>query len=90
MTTEERFNRIEDQLATITGALGRITTTLAQVVNSQAKFDTVLSLLAEAQIKQQEQMAALERQWQAYLVDDNRIIAMIAGCSAGNEIGRAA
>jgi len=60
MTTEERFTRIE--------------TILEKVVDNQAKFDTVLATLAEAQIElaqaqkeTQEQMRALERQWQAYL-----------------------
>jgi hypothetical protein len=60
MTTEERFTRIES--------------ILERVVDNQAKFDTVLATLAEAQInlaqaqkETQEQMRALERQWQAYL-----------------------
>jgi hypothetical protein len=60
MTTEERFERIE-------GILDR-------VADNQSKFDVVLSTLAEAQIElaqaqkeTQEQIRALERQWQAYL-----------------------
>jgi hypothetical protein len=60
MTTEERFQRIE-------GILDR-------VADNQQKFDAVLSILAEAQIKlteaqkeTQEQMRNLERQWAAYL-----------------------
>jgi hypothetical protein len=59
MTVEERFERMESIL---------------ERVAVQAKFDTVLSTLAEAQIslaqaqkETQEQMRALERQWQAYL-----------------------
>jgi hypothetical protein len=51
----------------------RIESILERVVD-QAKFDTALGTLAESQIslaqaqkETQEQMRALERQWQAYL-----------------------
>lgn len=68
MTSEQRFDRIEN-------ALDRMATTLGTVVDNQHKFDTVLSVLAEAQVKLTEEhsklaseMRALERQWQAYLL----------------------
>jgi hypothetical protein len=74
MTSNQRFERIEN-------ALDRITNTLGAVVDNQAKFDAVLSDLAESHIKTQEELrtltiqvtrtqeglATLERQWQAYL-----------------------
>jgi hypothetical protein len=60
MTPEERFSRIET-------TLDRVANTLAAITDNQVKFDTVLSVLAEEQIKLSQEMRAMERRWEAYL-----------------------
>jgi hypothetical protein len=67
MTTERRFQRIEQVLTAMAEAQVKTETTLDKVVVSIAAHDNQIHQLVEISERNQRNWEQLQREWQAYL-----------------------